>query len=317
MNAIEIGEAVSNLADQPFDANEFPFAFLECFDNVPFTIQMLRHGNSNESDIGGVLQKNRIHLKTCPAGQGLNTLEELKASPATKKHKARFVLAADDFRVEAEDLVTGNKISCAYLELGEHFTKLLPLAGINMSRDAGNSAVDIKASGKLNQLHAELLRDNPNWATRSDDINHFMARMIFLFFAEDTGILNGENLFTTTVDQLSEPDGRNTNEVIEEMFRAMNIDRSERADADLHSWADKFPYVNGGLFSHDTEVPVFTKRTRNLLLEIGQMNWTRINPDIFGSMIQAVTDEGERSADGMHYTSVPNILQGAESAFPE
>ena len=315
MNPIEIGDAVSKLAEQPFDANEFPFAFLECFDNVPFTIQMLRHGNSNESDIGGVLQKNRIHLKTCPAGQGLNTLEELKTSPATKKHKARFVLAADDFRIEAEDLVTGNKISCAYPELGEHFTKLLPLAGINMSRDAGNSVVDIKASGKLNQLHAELLRNNPDWATRGDDMNHFMARMIFLFFAEDTGILNGGNLFTTTVDQLSKSDGSNTHQVIEEMFRAMNIDRSERANANLHSWADKFPYVNGGLFSHDTEVPVFTKRTRNLLMEIGQLDWTRINPDIFGSMIQTVTDEGERSADGMHYTSVPNILKVLNPLF--
>ena len=315
MNALEIEKAISNLAEQPFDANEFPFAFLECFDNVPFTIKMLRHGNSNESDIGGVLQKNRIHLKTCPAGQGLNTLEELKTSPATKKHKARFVLAADDFRIEAEDLVTGNKISCAYPELGEHFTKLLPLTGIKISKDAGNSVVDINASGKLNQLYVELLRDNPDWAERGDNMNHFMARMIFLFFAEDTGILNGKNLFTTTVDQLSELDGKNTNKVIEEMFRAMNIDRSKRANEDLHFWADKFPYVNGGLFSHNTDVPKFSKKTRNLLMEIGQLDWTRINPDIFGSMIQTVTDEGERSADGMHYTSVPNILKVLNPLF--
>ena len=181
--------------------------------------------------------------------------------------------------------------------------------------NAGNSAVDIKASGKLNQLHAELLRDNPDWARRGDDMNHFMARMIFLFFAEDTGIINGKNLFTTTVDQLSEPDGSNTHQVIEKMFQAMDIDRPQRPEAGLHSWADRFSCVNGGLFPHDTKVPVFTKRTRNLLMEIGQLDWTQINPDIFGSMIQAVTDLDQRSADGMHYTSVPNILKVLNPLF--
>ena len=315
MNAVEIGDAVTALVDQPFDADEFPFAFLECFDNVPTTIKMLRHGTSNESDCDGVLQKNRIHLKTCAAGKTIETLDELKTSRATAKHKVRFALATDGWRIEAQDLATGDEISCSYLQLADHFTKLLPLAGINISRDAGDSVVDIKASGRLNQLHAQLLRDNPDWAGRSDDMNHFMARLIFLFFAEDTGILNGENLFINTVDTLSEPDGSNTHQVIEEMFQAMDLDRPERAGAGLHSWADKFPYVNGGLFSHDTEVPVFNKRSRNLLMDIGQLDWTRINPDIFGSMIQAVADESERSADGMHYTSVPNILKVLNPLF--
>ena len=318
MDPIEIGDAVANLVDKPFDKDKFPFSFLECFDNVPTTIEMLRQGESNESDIAGVLQKKLIHLKTCPAGETLKTLKNLKTSRATKKHKARFVLATDGWRIEAEDMVTGNKISCAYLELEEHFTKLLPLAGINMSRDAGNSVVDIKASGRLNQLHTQLLRDNPDWATRGDDMNHFMARLIFLYFAEDTGILNnvnGENLFTATVDQLSKSDGKNTNKVIKEIFRSMNIDKNERPQANLHSWADKFPYVNGGLFSHDTEVPIFSKKSRNLLMQIGQLDWRKINPDIFGSMIQAIADEDSRSSDGMHYTSVPNILKVLNPLF--
>ena len=291
MNAVEIGDAVTDLVDQPFDADEFPFAFLECFDNGPTAIKMLRHGTGNESDLGGVLQRNRIHLKTCAAGQTLQALAALKASRATARHKARFALATDGWRIEAQDLVTGDEISCAYLHLGDHFTQLLPLAGINIAREAGNSAVDIKASGRLNQLHAQLLRDNPDWAERSDDMNHFMARLIFLFFAEDTGILNGENLFIDTVDTLSEPDGSNTHQVIGEMFQAMDLDRPERAGAGLHPWADKLPYVNGGLFSHDTEVPLFTKRTRNLLMEIGELDWAKINPDIFGSMITAVPTE--------------------------
>ena len=315
MNAVEIGDAVTDLVEQPFDADEFPFAFLECFDNVSTTIKMLRHGTSNESDCDGVLQKNRIRLKTCAAGRTIETLDELKASRATAKHKVRFALATDGWRIEAQDMISGDEISCSYLQLADHFAQLLPLAGINITREAGDSDVDIDAADYLNQLHAQLLRDNPDWANRSDDMNHFMARLIFLFFAEDTGILNGENLFINTVDTLSEPDGSNTHQVIQEIFQAMDLDRPERAGAGLHPWANKFPYVNGGLFSHDNEVPLFTKRTRNLLMEIGELDWAKINPDIFGSMIQAIADESERSADGMHYTSVPNILKVLNPLF--
>ena len=315
MNAAEIGNAVTGLVEQPFDADGFPFAFLECFNSAPATIQTLRHGTTNESDCDGVLQKDRIHLKTCVAGHTLQTLAELKASRATAKHNARFILATDGWRIEAQDLTTGDEISCSYLQLADHFTQFLPLAGINITREAGDSDVDIKAADQLNQLHAQLLQDNPDWAGRDNDMNHFMARLIFLFFAENTGILNGENLFINTIDTLSEPDGGNTHQVIEEIFRAMDLDRPERAGAGLHSWADKFPYVNGGLFSHDNEVPVFSRVSRNLLMNIGQLDWTRINPDIFGSMIQAITDEDDRSADGMHYTSVPNILKVLNPLF--
>ena len=69
MNAVEIEEAVSNLAEQPFDAQEFPYAFLEAFGNKAATIKRLRSGTSNKSDLGGVLQTNNIHIKVCPEGE--------------------------------------------------------------------------------------------------------------------------------------------------------------------------------------------------------------------------------------------------------
>ena len=142
-----------------------------------------------------------------------------------------------------------------------------------------------------------------------------MARLIFCFFAEDTGIFNGGTLFTTTVGQFSDKDSSNTHWVISEIFRAMNTKIADRAASDLRNWANAFPYVNGGLFSGDTDVPRFSKIARSYLLHIGSLDWTKINPDIFGSMIQAVADEGERSALGMHYTSVPNILKVLNPLF--
>ena len=104
-------------------------------------------------------------------------------------------------------------------------------------------------------------------------------------------------------------------EVIGELFRAMNTPIKERDAAGIARWADPFPYVNGGLFSGSLEVPRFSRIARSYLLHIGNLNWKQINPDIFGSMIQAVADDEERGALGMHYTSRPNILKVLNPLF--
>ena len=114
MNAVEIEEAISALAEQPFDPVEFPFAFLQAFGNKETTIKRLRSGASNKSDLGGVLQTNNIHIAVCPTGEVTKTLTALKASPATAKAKAKFILATDGADFEAEDLASGETVACAY-----------------------------------------------------------------------------------------------------------------------------------------------------------------------------------------------------------
>lgn len=142
-----------------------------------------------------------------------------------------------------------------------------------------------------------------------------MARLIFCFFAEDTDIFTEPDQFTGTIERMSERDSSNTHEVISELFRAMNTESDDRTAAGIARWANVFPYVNGGLFSGTTDVPRFSKISRSYLIHIGSLDWTKINPDIFGSMIQAVADEEERGALGMHYTSVPNILKVLNPLF--
>ena len=318
MNAVEIEEAISKLAAEPFDPAEFPFGFLQAFGNKATTIKRLRSGSSNKSDLGGVLQTNNIHIVVCPEGEVSQTLAALRASPATAKAKAKFILATDGQTLEAEDLTSDDApIACDYEDFPDHFGFFLPLAGITTVKQIRESSFDIKATGRLNRLYVELLKDNPDWGTadRRHDMNHFMARLIFLFFAEDTDILNGENLFTATVEQMSARDSSNTHEIIGELFRAMNTPSKEREAAKLPRWAGVFPYVNGGLFSGSSDVPRFSKIARSYLLHIGSLDWTKINPDIFGSMIQAVADDEERGALGMHYTSVPNILKVLNPLF--
>ena len=175
------------------------------------------------------------------------------------------------------------------------------MAGISTVKQVRDSAFDIRATSRLNRLYVELLKDNPAWgkADRRPDMNHFMARLIFCFFAEDTDIFAGSGLFTDTVSEMSARDSANTHEVISEIFRAMNTRKEEHAAANIPRWAGKFPYVNGGLFSGSVDVPRFSKIARSYLLHIGSLDWTQINPDIFGSMIQAVADDEERGALGM------------------
>lgn len=320
MNAVEIEEAVSELASKPFDRADFAYQFLAAFGNKETTIKRLRAvGGSNVSDVpGGVLQRNNIHLATCPAGEVDATLKALRDSPKTLSAKARFILATDGETLQAEDVTSDDPpIACEYAKFPDHFGFFLPLAGITTVKQIRESSFDIRATGRLNKLYVELLKDNPEWATaeRRPDMNHFMARLIFCFFAEDTDIFNGTGLFTATTDQMSERDSSNTHTVISEMFRAMNTKIADRADAKLPRWADVFPYVNGGLFSGSTEVPRFSKIARSYLINIGSLDWKKINPDIFGSMIQAVADDEERGALGMHYTSVPNILKVLNPLF--
>ena len=311
MNAVEIEEAVSALAAEPFDPAEFPFQFLQAFGNKATTIKRLRAGASNRSDLGGVLQTSNIHIAVAAPGAVGETLARLKASPATAKAKAKYVLATDGDTFEAEDLESGETVACDYAAFPDHFGFFLSLAGITTVRQVRESSFDIRATSRLNRLYVELLKDNPDWASaeRRPDMNHFMARLIFCFFAEDTGIFHPSFPFTGTIEKMSERDSSNTHEVIGELFRAMNTRREQHEAAGIRNWARPFPYVNGGLFSGSLEAPRFSRIARSYLLHIGNLDWTKINPDIFGSMIQAVADDEERGALGMHYTSVPNILK--------
>lgn len=317
MNAVEIEQAVTELAEQPFDPVEFPYAFLAAFGNKETTLKRLRTGTTNKSDVGGVLQTNNIHILTCAPGQVRQALARLRESPATTKAKAKFILATDGVDFEAEDIASGETVACAYRDFPDHFGFFLPLAGISKVRQISENAFDIRATSRLNRLYVELLKENPEWGQgeRRQDMNKFMARLIFCFFAEDTGIFTGKGRFTETVATMSARDSSNTHEVISTLFRAMNTKREERAAAGIPRWADEFPYANGRLFSGGDDVPRFSKVARSYLLHVGGLDWTRINPDIFGSMIQAITDDEERGALGMHYTSVPNILKVLNPLF--
>lgn len=205
MNAVEIEEAVSELARQPFDAREFPFAFLQAFGRKDVELKRLRKNNASDVS-GGVLRRDSIHMTVVAPGETSAALEALRNSPKSVANRVKFLLATDGEEVQAEETATGDFRSFPLVELDRHFGFFLPLAGISAVRQIKGNPIDVRAVGRLNKLYLELLRENPEWSgeAKRPELNRLMARLVFCFFAEDTGIFFGESLFTSTVRQFSE-----------------------------------------------------------------------------------------------------------------
>jgi hypothetical protein len=322
MNAVEIEEAVSLLTTNPFNPAEFPYQFLAAFGFGETTLKKLRADGGKASDVpGAVLLRNQIHMLVTEPGRVEEGLSALRESERTTKGRVKFILATDGDMVAAVQMGGVNEaLSRPFVELALQFSFFFPLAGISTVAEIRNNPIDIKATSRLNKLYVELLKDNPAWAKadKRPALNQFMARLIFCFFAEDTNIFVQEGAFTKVVREMSDAQSSNTHEIIAELFRAMNTPNEARAKAKVKSWANTFPYVNGGLYRDDDgamECPRFSKMARSYLLRCGELDWKQINPDIFGSMIQAVADDDERGSLGMHYTSVPNILKVLDPLF--
>ena len=195
MNAVEIEEAVSALAERPFDAAEFPFAFLEAFGNKETTIKRLRTGASNTmSDLGRrASDQQHPYRRRCPR-RGHRDAGRAEGKPGNSQGQgASSSWRPTGTRSRPRTWQSGETVACDYAAFPDHFGFFLPLAGITTVRQLRESRFDIRATSRLNRLYVELLKDNPDWdaAERRPDMNHFMARLIFCFFAEDTDIFHG------------------------------------------------------------------------------------------------------------------------------
>lgn len=164
------------------------------------------------------------------------------------------------------------------------------------------------------EVYDELRRENPEIYKSKESIHHlniFLSRLLFCFFAEDTEIFDEESIFTNTLAQHTNPNGSDTHIFLNDLFKRLNTEKKDG----FPDYLIDFPYVNGGLFKDPINSPKFSSKARKVLLELGDLDWKDINPDIFGSMIQAVVIDEYRSDLGMHYTSVPNILKVIKPLF--
>jgi len=314
MNLAQIELNLQQLAGNPIQKDEFVYDLLLAYDTPRSTVSRLRNGSLNKAKHPGDLVWN-TKLFFCPVAvseQLQDTFESMRLSEATSKYKPRFIVATDFETILAFDTKTGETLDTFIKELTLDAIFFGPWADIQKNIIHEEEQADVNAAGRMAKLYDQLNKDNPTETVLEEhSLNIFLTRLLFCYFAEDTGIFD-DNLFTNTISTYSATDGSDTSSYIEQIFNVLSI---LKRPADTPVFLDKFPYVNGGLFAKEYPVPKFTARSRRLLRESGGLNWSEINPDIFGSMIQAVVHSDHRGGLGMHYTSVPNIMKVIEPLF--
>ena len=315
MNPTEIADALEEISQAPFEAAEFPFVFAEATGNAKATISKLRSGTYNKSKVvGGVLMNRKFYSLTTASGEVASGLTTLRTDKKTVTHKPAILIVTDGDDVSAEHLVSGDTLHCKFSDLHHHFGFFLPAAGMSRYEAAEENEVDVKAVGKLAKLYDALLKKNPDWKTaeRRHELNQFMTRLIFCMFAEDVGIFSKDQ-FSRLIFTHAGDGGVEAHVAVIQAFTAMKLPENKRDG--LAAWTNELRYVNGGLFAGEIDCPIFDRTGYRYLQEACRLDWREINPDIFGSMIQAVADPEKRSKLGMHYTSVPNILKVLEPLF--
>lgn len=294
-----------------FSQKTFIYDLLLAYGLPKASISRLQKGNLNLSkNAGEVSWKNKVYFRP-ELKKDLHVAISLLAKQV--KHDQRFVIVTDYKTLLAIDTRTDDKLDISFSDLPKHYDFLLPWAGMEKAQHAIENPADIKAAERMAKLFDEIRKDNPDQSPKAiHSLNVFLSRLLFCFFAEDTNIFS-DNQFTAAVSSHTQSDGSDLDHYLSKLFEVLNT--PEKARKNLPVYLDAFPYVNGGLFRQKFTVPRFSRRSREAIIASGELNWSAINPDIFGSMMQAVITPEKRGGLGMHYTSVPNIMKVIEPLF--
>lgn len=294
------------------DEESFIYDLLLAYEQPKASITRLKKGDYNLSKTDGeILWKKKLFFRADTDSDLHSLIDKLQGDPSITRHHPRFIIVTDYQTLLSIDTKTEDTLDIPIQELPKHFDFFLPWAGMEKAQFQSENPADIKAAERMGRLYDIILEDNP---TENDDERHalniFLSRLLFCFFAEDTGIFSDDQ-FTNEVASHTVDDGSDLQVYLQKLFIVLNLEKR----ADYPKFLQDFPYVNGGLFADEYPVPAFSAKARKIIIECGALNWKAINPDIFGSMIQAVVHNDQRGSMGMHYTSVVNIMKVIEPLF--
>lgn len=324
MNIVQIEENIKQIINKiiqnELNQQDFIYELLLAYGHRSQSVWRVRSGERNlaEDKENSVFWKRQLYFKIARQ-QDLHVLiDEMRKEKRTETNKIRFLIVTDFKTILAIDTKTNDPLDVPFADLAKKFDFFLPWAGMEKAVYQGENPADVKAAEKLAKLFDEIKADNfdENDLNNKDNLhqlNIFLSRLLFCYFAEDTEIFKDKQ-FTSAISKSNE-DGSDLSALISRLFKVLNQSAEDR-EADLPDYLADFPYVNGGLFKDDIQVPKFTRKSRRILIECGaELDWSDINPDIFGSMFQAVVHTEQRSTMGQHYTSVPNIMKVIEPLF--
>ena len=314
----DVTKNLTALANRPAYNIDFIYALLLSYDISNSTVAKLRSGvnNLSQNKDSEVILRGKIWFKHSN-DEPLLTLDKIKADPQFKKFKPRYLISSDYNRIVALDTKRAKSLDIALKDIDSKPDFFFGLTGNEVLEEGFEPIADRSAAEKMNQLVDEIRNYNKSIDNNLDPhhLNKFFTRLLFCYFAEDTGVFGideDKNIFTSSIKELTNPDGSDLDDFITKLFQALSIESRQG----LISPFDKFPYVNGGLFKEELPIPKFNPQARNLIIQCGSSNnWEDINPDIFGSMFQGIVDEADRATHGMHYTSVANIMKVLRPLF--
>lgn len=323
MNITQIEEIVKKLASDiiasQVNKDEFIYQLMAAYGHRKTTIGRIKSGERNLAKVEGeVRAKRHIYFKQSQSNCVLSDIDNMKKEPSVTRDKIRFVIATDFSQFVALDTRTHDTLDIEFTELGKHFDFFLPWAGMEKAVYQGENPADVKAAEKMAKLFDLIKADNFSEENKDDttalhNLNVFLTRLLFCFFAEDTGIFK-QNQFSAELESHTKVDGSDVDSYLNRLFDVLNTSKESRGD--LPEYLANFEFVNGGLFANTIASPRFSTKSRKMLIECGsELDWSDINPDIFGSMIQAVVHPDQRGGMGMHYTSVTNIMKVIEPLF--
>ncbi len=308
----EIEDRLQSLKRTSLWADDIGYQLLYAFGKSERDIQRYKEGKGVLKTFDGLLIKGLFCYRGTSTIGLTAELERLKHDVQVLKAAPKIIAVSDGQTLLAYDLREKDTYENLLERVYCDFAFFYPLMDVERVHYVEESPADVKAAEKLAKLHDELRAYN-EFRSDSDlhDLNIFITRLLFCFFAEDTGIFEG-NLFTDSIQRFTKPDGSDLSQYLDESFNVMDLSLRPQH---IPSIVKQFPYVNGGLFSKHIQIPRMGQKARRIIIECGELDWKDINPDIFGSMIQAVVNPEERASQGMHYTSVPNIMKVINPLF--
>lgn len=310
MSVIEIEDKLIEIVNKE-NQIDFLYELLSVYNIPKATITRLKSGDQNLTKrTGEVHLKNRVWFKNTNERNLLDTFVEVEEQVMNLAAPPRYIIVTNFTNLLAKDTKTQDAMDIEFKDLPKYFDFFLAWKGIEKINFDKENPADIKAAERFARIYDTVKKENTD-VDANKTFDTFFMRLLFCMFAEDTDIFK-RGSFTNAIKTLTKPDGSDLNDFFTELF--IVLDKENRKE--IPNYFSDFPYVNGQLFSNKHENLIFSSKSRRLIIECGEyLNWTKINPDIFGSMVQAIATNDNRSLLGTHYTSVPNILKVIKPLF--
>ena len=223
--------------------------------------------------------------------------------------KARWIICCNFEKFEIHDM--NNPLAepeVVLLEnLEQDYQKLSFIADVNVDYIRKEEQISVKAGQLVGRLYDLILPqyDDPTNPATLKSLNQLCVRLVFCLYAEDTGLFGEKDKFYTYLSTFRTGQFRKG---LIELFKVFDTPYEER-DRYMDPELASFPYIKGGIFTEEIEIPQFTDEIINHLLHKAslEVDWSEISPTVFGAVFESTLNPETRHSGGMHYTSVENI----------